>query len=851
MPDALPSTIFKRRSITTALVVPFVALTALAVALAGWLAVVAGHSSAEEVARQLDEEVSARIVSRAREFLGAPPLTNWIDANALELGGLDLGREESWQPFFARQMRAFPTAMYNFVGLPDGEFYGARRGERGEVQLVHAGKSTGGNSTYYALTPDDRAGEVVAVFKNFDPRTRPWYAAAVEAGKPVWSPIYRHFVIKDLAITASHPVYDASGALRGVFAVDYVLSQISDYLRQMRIGTNGWAFFMDERGLLVATSMDTPLYGDQESGYKRIPAEESGDRSVRAAAIALKRHAASGGATEPALFAFELDGETVMARSVRFTDALGLDWRLVVGVPKSDFLASIQENTHRTVLLCLLSILAASFAGLITARWIVRPIEQIRASAVSLAKGRFKARIPEGRQDELGDLARVFNDMARQLRESFEALESRNAIITGQNKDLERKVAERTAELSLANERLIRAISRAESASQAKTEFLANMSHEIRTPMNAVLGMAELLLASDLSPEQREYLETLNVAARALLGLLNDILDLSKIEARKVELRPAPMRMRDLLDTVVRTLRPLAESKGLELASSIGEGVPEAVQADETKLRQILLNLVGNAVKFTEQGTVSVCVRLAEACLPGEPHGDHGKVVLSFSVRDTGVGLLPQDQARVFDSFTQAGGTTSRQGGTGLGLTIARRLVEAMGGYLTLHSTPGEGSEFFFTLVLPTCLPGECVWTPPEAASSRPSRPLRVLMAEDDRINRLVIVKLLEMAGHSVRTAVNGLEALELLGKEAFDVVLLDMRMPEMGGLEAARRIRAGGGNWDPGLPLVALTGNAMPEEREEALREGMNQYLVKPVSRVDLERAMARAVSEARSAGT
>ncbi|WP_243310410.1 ATP-binding protein [Fundidesulfovibrio agrisoli] len=850
MLDALSRIFLRKRSITTALVVPFVALTALAVGLAGWMAVQAGHSSAGDVARQLDEEVAARIASRAREFLGAPPLTNRIDANALELGGLDLNREESWQPFFARQMRAFPTAMYNFVGLPDGEFYGARRGERGEVQLVHSGKSTSGDSTYYALTPQDRAGEVVAVFKNFDPRTRPWYSAAVEAGKPVWSPIYRHFVIKDLAITASHPVYDASGALRGVFAVDYVLSQISDYLRQMRIGLSGWAFFMDEKGLLVATSMDTPLYGDQESGYKRIAAADSGNRAVQAAALALERQAPAGEGDGALFFTFDLDGEAIMARAVPFTDALGLNWRLVVGVPESDFLGTVNKNTQRTILLCLLAILAASLAGLATARWIVRPIEHLRASAVSMAKGRFKARIPEGRRDELGDLARVFNDMARQLRESFEALEARNATITSQNKDLERKVAERTAELSLANQHLTRAIARAESASQAKTEFLANMSHEIRTPMNAVLGMAELLLASELSAEQREYLETLNVAARALLGLLNDILDLSKIEARKVELQPAPMRPRDLLDTVVRTLRPLAESKGLALASSIGEGVPEAVLADETKLRQILINLVGNAVKFTDAGSVTVSVFPAEACLPGDAPQERSEAVLSFSVRDTGVGLLPQDQARVFDSFTQAGGAASRQGGTGLGLTIAKRLVEAMGGSLTLHSTPGEGSEFFFTLVLAGCLPGDCVWPAPEGVPSRPGRPLRVLMAEDDRINRLVIVKLLEMAGHLVRTAVNGREALELLEQEPFDVVLLDMRMPEMDGLEAARRIRAGGGGWDAGVPMVALTGNALPEEREEALRAGMDQYLVKPVSRSDLERAMASAVRAARSAG-
>lgn len=825
----------RRRSIRTILILPPVVLTALAVSLTAWFSVRSGNDTVEDMSLFLAREVALRMETRVREFMALPPLVNRLDADALELHRLNLSRDESWQPYFARMLRAFPSAVYNFIGMPDGEFRGARRNARGDIEIVRAGKDTGGHSTYYALTPDDRAGEVAGVFKNFDPRTRPWYKSAVEAGQAVWSPVCRHFVIKDMAITASLPVYGKSGELLGVFAVDYVLSQISAYLRSLSIGRTGWACITDSEGFIVATSLDEPTYVEEDGKIRRLKLADSWDARLRAQA------SGRGGDAGDGVYAFSAPAGRVLGFTVPLKDAYGLDWRLMVAVPVSDFTGPAERAFWYMAALCLAAVALAVTVSFRTARWIVHPLQRIRASAGALAKGRFRARIPENRRDELGDLSRVFNDMAGQLRDSFAALEARSEIIARQNRELEHKVAERTGELTLANEELKKAIERAESASQAKSEFLANISHEIRTPMNGILGMAELLLNSPLNKEQEEYLSSLKASASALLGLLNDILDLSKIEARGVELRPAPFSPGRLLEASSAMFAPLARARGIDLSVALDPGLPARLVGDEDKLRQILVNLVSNALKFTERGAVTLTASLSEACLlEGAAPPGEGGVAVTFSVKDTGIGIAPKDLPRVFETFTQLDGAlTRRRGGSGLGLSIAGRLSEAMGGRLTVHSEPGVGSEFFFTVVLPAAPPE------PEAANAGQQPEdglsgLSILLAEDNGVNRVVAVKLLGMEGHAVHAVEDGLQALDALGRQAFDMVILDVQMPGMDGLETVRRIRAGGGPWNPEVPVLALTANAMVEEREAAMRAGMDGYLVKPVTRAELRRVMA-----------
>jgi two-component system, sensor histidine kinase and response regulator len=429
--------------------------------------------------------------------------------------------------------------------------------------------------------------------------------------------------------------------------------------------------------------------------------------------------------------------------------------------------------------------------------------------------------------------------------------------------DLEKLVQERThkleaanAQLTAANQSLISATEKAQKmaeaalvASHAKSDFLANMSHEIRTPMNGVIGMVNFLLETDLTAEQRDFASTIKVSADALLFIINDILDFSKIEAGKMTLEKARFDLRETVKSTIELLTLQARGKGLNLTYSIKEEICTRLLGDPTRLRQILLNLLGNAIKFTAQGNVGLEI------VP--LHETDDEIQLQFSVRDTGIGISEENQKRLFQSFTQADASTTRKyGGTGLGLAISRKLVELMGGTLNVASRPGEGSTFSFTLQLPkqkADAPGD---HPPVAAfeysgnahataSSVVPEDTRVLLAEDGKINQLVAVRLLKQLGCKVDIACNGLEAVEAWQKNQYRIIFMDCHMPEMDGYEATRRIREleGKQNLKP-TQIIALTASTMEGDRELCLAAGMSDYTSKPISKQALEAALKKAVA-------
>ncbi|WP_019569071.1 response regulator [Thioalkalivibrio sp. ALE11] len=599
----------------------------------------------------------------------------------------------------------------------------------GEVDLTYVGDAQGGMimSDPEASLPGD-----------FDPRTRPWYEGALlNDGLYITVP-FEDAAQDRLIISMGAPVYRDTGELHGVAAGDIGLQEVAASVAGLDLRWDGHMVLVDEDGMVVAhpdsSRVLQPLVGAIEEGGGFDPLDPSYEGELREVVM---------------------DGEE---RLLHATAIPGTDWYQVLSLDRSAVTEPLRDLLWQFAL------------------WTV-------VAVVLVGSG----------------TALILNRLVRVRRE----LES---------------------EMKLAREQ-------AESATRAKSEFLANMSHEIRTPMNAIIGMSHLARRTELTPRQRGYMDKIDNAAQRLLGLINDILDFSKIEAGKLELEDAPFHLDSVLNGVTDVVGHRAEEKGLELVHHVAPGTPRDLRGDALRLGQVLTNLVGNAVKFTEQGEVVVKVS-AEAV-------DDGYVTLRFSVRDTGPGMNEEEARRLFRSFTQLDASiTRRQEGTGLGLAISRQLVEMMGGEIGVESTPGLGSTFSFTVRLAV----ETEPAQPERASfSRSLRGHRVLVVDDSAAARETLAAMLRDLGIDADTAAAGPEALQVLERApeqglAYDMVLTDWRMPGMDGLEVARHINAGRKRQVPSVLMV--TGFSRDEVLQQA-EETVDGILLKPVTESTLHDTM------------
>ena len=846
----------------TVLIVPFVLQIFTAVGLVGYLSFKTGQKSVNDVASELLSEINARVEENLEAYLSVPHQVNQINATAFDLGQLKLSEIPTLEQYFWRQLKVFETLTFTGLGLENQDNLGAERFDGNQLTLR---VSTAASKHIFSTYSTDETGKKLEVLRSipFDPRTRPWYKAAVAAKSPVWSEIYPNTAGITAYLGASRPFYNPEEQLQGVLLTNINLSQIGDFLESLKIGQTGQVYIIERSGMLVATSTgEKPFKTTQkEYGAERVNVADSQNPLTQATARYLAEEAIAQSTEDLQQLEFTTDGGRQFVQVQPFRDRFGLDWQIVVVVPESDFMGQINANTRTTILLCAAALLVATGVGILTARWVTGPILSLNRSAKDIARGEWDKTVKFDRADEVGELAKSFNTMAGQLKESFATLEHR--------------VAERTAELAESNQQLETAKEKADAANQAKSTFIANMSHELRSPLNAILGFSQVMARSQSLPaEHQENVGIISRSGEHLLTLINNVLDLSKIEAGRTTLNQKNFDLHRLLNDVGDMFQFKAEEKGLQMSVEYSPDLPRYIHTDAVKLRQVLINLINNGLKFTEQGGVSLSVtrmgngervmgnggetgeNLASPAsevpetssaspLPASPRprvsaSSSLPLTLHFAIEDTGAGIPPEDMDTLFEAFVQTETGKQAQEGTGLGLPISRKFVRLMGGEMHVTSEVGEGTTFAFEIQTVEVEPTQIEENQPQrrVLALEPGQPrYRILIVDDKPINRQLLVKLLNPLGFELREATNGREAVEVWDEFQPHLIWMDMRMPVMDGYEATQAIKST--TKGQATAVIALTASVLEEERAVVLSAGCNDFMRKPFKEADIFEAM------------
>ncbi len=831
-------------SLQMILIIPFVLQIFTAVGLVGYFSWRNGQRAVANLASHLISEISLRIDEHLNSYLSVPKQVNQINLQAIQVGLLDLNNFEGVGKYFWNQLKVYGFTYINY-GTREGEYIGS--GYVGDI-LEIADMSKPNLDKLYSYAPDNlgNRASLRQIYQDNNPLAADWYTDTVAAGKTVWSPIYNWADFPDqIAISVNSPVYDKSHNLIGVIGIDLSISQIGKFLQQLKISPSGKTFILERNGLIVSSSSTAPSYKIVNGKAERVKASDSSDSLIQGTThYLLKDFGSLNEIKDTKQLKTKINNQREFIQVTPWRDNLGLDWLIVVVVPEADFMTEINANNRTTIILCFAALVVATGLGLLTSRWISKPIFHLMEASEAIASGNLDRQVDIKGVKELGKLSQSFNLMAIQLQESFNALEKTN-------EELESRVEERTSELQEAK-------IAAESANHAKSEFLANMSHELRTPLNGILGYAQIMQRDkDIAPKQQDRVGIIHQCGSHLLTLINDILDLSKIEAGKLELYPKDFHLISFLEGVVEICRIKAEQKEITFTFQVLNKLPTAVYADEKRLRQVLLNLLGNAIKFTDSGSVTFKVGAIDASprdkeieekiplLNPQPTTNNQQQItnnqqpktnkIRFQVEDTGVGMTPEQLEKIFLPFEQVGDSDRKSEGTGLGLTISLKIVQLMGSKLEVESTPGVGSKFWIDLDLPEArywMTSATVKAKTNIIGYEGARQ-KILVVDDRWENCSVIVNLLDTIGFELIEASNGKEGLEKAIEFHPDLIITDLVMPVMDGFEMTRQLRK--------LPefkekiILASSASVFNFNRQQSWESGCNDFIPKPIQAEEL----------------